>query len=45
MKKEAVMSVKNEKPVTKVCVWCVAVVVSVIPVLIIIYFLLTGGSE
>lgn len=39
------MDIENEKPVTKVCVWCVAVAVSIIPVLVMIYFLLTGDIE
>lgn len=39
------MVVENEKPLTKVCIWCIAVAVSVIPVLVIIYFLLTGNAE
>ena len=39
------MVVENEKPVSKVCTWCVTVAVSVIPVLVIIYFLFTGGTE
>jgi len=39
------MDIENEKPVTKVCLWCIAVTVSVIPVLLIIYFWLTGDTQ
>lgn len=39
------MVVENEKPVTKMCIWCIALAVSIIPVLVIIYFLLTGDAE
>ena len=38
------MDIENEKPVTKMCVWCIAVAVSIIPALLIVYFFLTGDA-
>lgn len=45
MKKEIIMDIKKEKPVTKVCVKCITVTVAMIPIIVMIYFLLTSNAE
>jgi len=35
---------KNEKGLKKKCVWCIAVMVSILPVLILIYIMLMNKS-
>lgn len=39
------MIAENEKPVSKVCLKCMAIAVAMIPILVMIYFLLTGDAE
>ncbi len=35
---------KNEKGLKKKCIWCIAVMVSILPVLILIYIMLMNKS-
>jgi len=39
------MDIEKEKPVTKICVKCIAVTVAMIPILVMIYYLLTSNAE
>ena len=39
------MDVEKEKPVTKVCVKCITVAVAMIPIIVMIYYLLTSNAE